>query len=451
MYDTAVKSGDLIAGRFRLDERIGTGGMGVVFHALDETSQRPVAIKILDGRSVLDIERARREAQALARLADPAIVGHVDDGVTETGQIYLAMEWIHGVTAGERISQDGFSLREAVALAKRVAGALASAHGAGVLHRDIKPSNVLLPDNDPARAMLIDFGIARITDTISSLTRTGHAVGTPGYMAPEQARGERTITPAADVFGLGCLLYECASGQPAFSGTAPVAVIVKILMAEPTPIAEHCPEISDELRGLIDRIICKDPARRIPDGATLVRELAALGDIADGPRRSAQHLATATRNITAITADTAHADSLHCLVMASLGRPDDPHEPPSASELAGLRELARSHDATLDLLATGGLIAHLSGPPATVIRRAAQLAFAMRKLLPRWSIALTSGPVSITKVADTASALLAGGAMADLFGKSPHGSIVVDPDIATLLADEYDVKIGRGEVRLVLR
>ena len=443
----AVKRGDVIAGRFRLDERVGTGGMGIVFRALDQDTQRPVAIKILDGRSALDVERARREAQALARLANPAIVGHVSDGVTESGQMYLAMEWVHGITAGERIGQDGFSLREAVALGRRVAGALASAHGAGVLHRDIKPSNVLLPDDDPARAMLIDFGIARITDTISSLTRTGHAIGTPGYMAPEQARGERAITPAADVFGLGCLLYECASGHPAFSGTAAVAVIVKILMAEPAAIAEHCPEISGELRAVIERMLCKDPARRIPDGGAAALALAAIGEVADGPRRSALHLAIATRNVTT----DAPADWLHCLVMAAQGQPDDPHDPPSDSELAALRELASARDAELNLLATGGIAAHLEGPPATATRRAAELAFEIRRILPRWSIALVAALDPLPTLADTTSSLLAGGAMADLFGKSAAGSIVVHPDTAKLLADEYVVQVGRGEARLLGR
>jgi len=435
-----VKPGDVIAGRFVLESRIGTGGMGVVFRALDRETQHPVAIKVLDGRSAIDVERAHREAQILARLADPAIVGHVADGLTDGGQVFLAMDWIRGITAGERIAQTGFSLREAIVLARRVAGALASAHGAGILHRDIKPSNVLLPDGDPAAAMLIDFGIARITDTISSLTRTGHAIGTPGYMAPEQARGERALGPATDVFGLGCLLYECATGQPAFSGSAPVAVIVKILMSEPVAIADLCPEIDADVRTLVERMLVKDPAQRVPDGAALVRELAALGSVGDGPRRSAQHLASATRNL------TASGEPVHCLVMAARGQPDDLHDPPSDRELGELREVASAHAVALEVLATGSVVGHLAGPPRSTTVRAAAFAIEVRRILPQWSIALTSGGV-----ADSGSSLLASGVMADLFGQAPAGSIVVDREAASHLGDDYEVQIGRRDARLLRR
>ena len=440
-----MQPGDVIAGRFRVDRRVGTGGMGVVFRALDRDTQRTVAIKLLDGHTALDLERARREAEVLARLVDPAIVGHVGDGVTETGQVYLAMEWIDGVTAAQRIEGDGFSLRETIALARRVAGALAAAHASGILHRDLKPSNVLLPDGDPARAMLIDFGIARITDTVSSLTRTGHAVGTPGYMAPEQARGERALGPAADVFGLGCLLYECATGQPAFSGTAPVAVIVKILMAEPLAIEQLCPEIGGELRVLVDRLLCKDPTRRLPDGAAVARALDRLGAIADGPRRSACHLASETRDL---TVDPALA---HGLVMAAQGPPDEPHDPPTAPQLAELRALAEGPAIELELLATGGVVAHLDGVARAVALRAAAFALEWRRVLPRWSIAITSGPRALSRVADATSSLLARGVMADLFGKAPPGSIAVDLEAAIHLVDDYEVQIGRGEARLTGR
>src|SRR5439155_17471589 len=123
----------------------------------------------------------------------------------------------------------------------------------------------LLEGNDPDRAKLIDFGIARVADAVKTLTRTGMAVGTPGYMSPEQARGQRELTPATDVFGLGCLLYECATARLAFSGSNPAAVMIKIVFAEPPPVATLCPEIPAALQDLLAQMLRKDIAQRIPD------------------------------------------------------------------------------------------------------------------------------------------------------------------------------------------
>src|SRR5262249_50790681 len=163
-------------------------------------------VKILRAQSALDNERFTREVALLANLVHPGIVRYVAHGTTSLGAPYLAMEWLQGQTLSEKFAERRFTLVEAVTLAQRVAEALAVAHQRGVVHRDIKPGNLFLPDGDIAKVKVVDFGIARQTrgdEDISQITQTGVLVGTPGYMAPEQARGVRDVDARADVFALG--------------------------------------------------------------------------------------------------------------------------------------------------------------------------------------------------------------------------------------------------------
>ena len=438
---------EFVDGRFRIERIIGRGGMGAVYRALDERTGERVALKLLEGRSSIEIDRAHREAEVLATLAHPAIVGHVADGITSDNKLYIAMEWVDGVTVGQRLAAAGLTLREAVAIAKRVASALAAAHGAGIVHRDIKPSNVLLENDDPERAKLIDFGIARVSDAVKALTRTGITLGTPGYMSPEQARGARAVTSASDVFGLGCLLYECAAALPAFSGTQAAAVMVKILLTEPIPLVNHCPEAPLGLQLLVERMLRKDASTRIPDCEAVVRELSALGDMPDGPRRNERGLTSTT----AVGPAVQPRSPAHCLVVAAKGQLDDALAPPSADQCRALVAAADEWYASIEILATGAVAAHFEGAPVDAARRAASCALAIRAILPEWSIAV-SAPADAVRGADTSTTLLSKSVLANIFN-TPDGPlpITVDREAASLLSDEFELEIDGDSAKLLRR
>jgi tetratricopeptide (TPR) repeat protein len=202
-----------------------------------------------------------REAQALSEVRHPAVVKYVDHGVSPEHGSFLVIEWVPGETLQSRLAGTGVTPLDALRMTERLADGLFALHARGIVHRDLKPSNVMLPDADPASAVIVDLGIARMGGE-SDLTRTGAHLGTPRYMAPEQIRSARTVDGRADVFALGCILLESVTGRPAFEGSDPVAVLARILF-EPAPLPgsrrRDLPRPFDDLvRVLLDR----DPTRR---------------------------------------------------------------------------------------------------------------------------------------------------------------------------------------------
>jgi serine/threonine protein kinase len=267
-------AGGLFAQRFLVEDRIATGGMGAIFRAIDQQTGRPVALKLLQSHgSAADARRFAREAQILGELRHPHIVSYVAHGVDEAAQPYLAMEWLEGENLAERIHRGPLGLRDTGAVALGVSAALAEAHEHGVIHRDLKPSNLFLPDRDPARIVVLDFGIARRMLPMGAVTRTGVVIGTPQYMSPEQARGEREIGPPADIFSLGCVLYECLAGTPAFFGDHAVAILVKVMLNDPRPIRVRRADVPEAFASLIDRMLRKEPRARFPDALALCEAL----------------------------------------------------------------------------------------------------------------------------------------------------------------------------------
>ncbi|MFY0534260.1 serine/threonine-protein kinase [Nannocystis pusilla] len=230
-------AGTLFANRFEIDRLAGSGGMGLVYRARDRASGEWIALKLLQTGvgGPDDAARFTREARLLAELRHPGIVGYVDHGQTPEGQRFLAMEWLEGEDLSHRLARGRLPLADCVALVDRLADALACAHRRGVVHRDLKPSNVFLVGAELARATLLDFGIARRLSASHVLTATGRVIGTPEYMAPEQARGARDLTPAADLFALGCIFYECLTGHSPFAADHLAAVLVRILFEAPAP------------------------------------------------------------------------------------------------------------------------------------------------------------------------------------------------------------------------
>ena len=269
------QSGDLIAGRYELEELVGTGGMSSVFRAHDRQLERRVAIKILHEHYADDpeyLERFRREARAVAKLSHPNIVTVIDRG-DDDGRQYIVFEHVEGENLKELVLRAGrLPVRRALELALGVADGLSFAHDHGLVHRDVKPQNVLL--NREGEVKVTDFGIARSLHMDHGVTQTGTVLGTGEYLAPEQASG-KPVSPATDVYSLGVVLWELLAGDVPFVGENFVAVALRHVN-EPAPsLHERRPDVTPRLAAAVDRALAKDPARRFPSMAAFAKELRA--------------------------------------------------------------------------------------------------------------------------------------------------------------------------------
>ncbi len=264
--------GTVLSGRYRLESKLGSGGMSTVYLATDETLERQVAVKILHAE-ISDqpdqIERFRREARAVAQLSHPNVVAVIDAG-QDAGHPYIVFEYIEGETLKQRIERLGrLPLDESAAYAIEVGRGLAAAHARNMVHRDVKPQNVLIdPDG---RAKVTDFGIARSLET-KGLTATGRVLGTTDYVAPEQAMGHE-IDARSDVYSLGVLLYEMLTGDVPFHAETQVGVAMKHVN-EPLPdVQTRRPEVSAALAAVIETATSKDPEDRYTRMSGMLRDL----------------------------------------------------------------------------------------------------------------------------------------------------------------------------------
>jgi hypothetical protein len=268
--DAGARSGLVIGERFEIQEKVGSGGMGTVYRALDIQRGVFVALKLARGQA--DLERFLREATALASVSHPRVVRYVAHGVLD-GAMYLAMEWLAGEDLSVRLERGRLDVDQALVVGRAAADALAALHERGLVHRDVKPSNLFLEGGKLEGLKLLDFGIARSMRERVHLTQTGQALGTPSYMAPEQARGDERIDARADVFALGCVLFECLTGRPPFTGDHPVAVLAKLLIQDAPRLAELRPGAPRGLDGLLSRMLSKEPEGRPANGAAILAEL----------------------------------------------------------------------------------------------------------------------------------------------------------------------------------
>jgi tetratricopeptide (TPR) repeat protein len=268
--------GQIVAERFELLALAGAGGMGEVFRARDASTGELCALKVLHGRFA-DQERFAREARLLSELHHPGIVRYVASGAAG-GSRFLAMEWLEGEDLEALLGRRRLSTAESLELVRRAAEALGAAHARGVVHRDVKPSNLFLQDGNVTGVKLLDFGIAHARGALATraVTHTGVALGTPGYVAPEQARGERDLDGRADVFSLGCVLFECLTGMAAFAGEHVMAILAKILLEDPPRLDEILPDAPDPLVEIVGRMLAKDRGERPRDGNDVARVLGAL-------------------------------------------------------------------------------------------------------------------------------------------------------------------------------
>jgi serine/threonine-protein kinase len=264
--------GTTLSGRYRLEARIGAGGMSTVYRAFDTTLQRHVAIKLMNREVAGDsdqLERFRREARAVAQLSHPHVVGVIDAG-EDDGRPYIVLEYVEGETLKERIRRLGrLPITEAVAYAIEIARALGTAHARHIVHRDVKPQNVMIDDEGSAK--VTDFGIARTLDE-DGLTADGRVLGTTDYVSPEQALGQ-PVSGQSDLYSLGIVLWEMLTGEVPFSGDNQVAVAMKHVREELPDVRIHRPEVSAALAAVVDTATAKHPEDRYADDQELIADL----------------------------------------------------------------------------------------------------------------------------------------------------------------------------------
>ena len=270
--------GAILSGRYRLESKLGSGGMSTVYLARDETLERWVAVKVLH-REISDqpdqLERFRREARAVAQLSHPNVVAVIDAG-EDGGYPYIVFEYVPGETLKARIDSVGrLPLDEAAAYAIEIGRGLAAAHAQRLIHRDVKPQNVLI--DAEGRAKVTDFGIARSLES-DGLTKTGRVLGTTDYVSPEQAMGHE-VDSRSDIYSLGVLLYEMLTGEPPFKAETVVGVAMKHVH-DPMPDTQtHRPDASAAVARVVERATSKDPAQRYRDMNEMLAELEAALEV----------------------------------------------------------------------------------------------------------------------------------------------------------------------------
>ncbi len=295
-----LSTGDIIDGKYRIVRLLGEGGMGAVYEGENTRIHRKVAIKVLHSGVAEQgeaVARFEREAQAAGRIGSEHIVEVLDLGTLESGDRYLVMEYLDGEGLGSRIKdRTRLTPAELCPIAHQLMEGLAAAHGAGIIHRDLKPDNVFLLRNRGGMqdfVKLLDFGISKFNqlsgDSGFSMTRTGAVMGTPYYMAPEQAKGSREMDHRVDLYAAGVILYEALTGQVPFNADTFNELLFKIVLEEPRPLEQVDPSIDAGFAAIVSKAMARDPAHRFQTAKELQE---ALGQWAAG---HGQQLAVALR------------------------------------------------------------------------------------------------------------------------------------------------------------
>jgi tRNA A-37 threonylcarbamoyl transferase component Bud32 len=425
--------------RFELISSVNkAGATSAVFKARDRRTGDLAAVKILRGATAIERDRFANEARVLAALSHPAIVPYVDHGTTAAGEPFLAMAWIDGPTVRDALAAGALSAADTIAVVRRVAAALGAAHARGVIHRDVKPSNVVTPGGRCGDAVLIDFGIAREADATSGLTRTGVAVGTPGYMSPEQARAHKQLEAPSDVFGLGCLAYECLAGRAPFGAEHVMAVRLRVLLGKPEPLAALAPAAPPPLVALIEQMLRKRADERPADGAAVVAALVALaGDGESGRDGDAGRDGEAGRD------GDAGRDASAAYVVLAGPDTDADGAAPGLDLAERLGDVLTAGGASAITMADGAL-AVVVGDADQAARRAATIALAIRARMRELPMMIARLPELLGTSASAAALdrIVGGlGASSIRAALADEAPICVDADVAAALAPAFVVEM----------
>ena len=288
IFTDEERLGTTLADKYELSRILGSGGMGTVFLARHRWTGRRVAVKLLKPALATDAlvrERFLREARAAASLEHPNAVDVLDMGQTEDGTVFLVLELLDGRTLADLLlERKTLTEAETFSVMLPVIDALEAAHTQGFLHRDVKPENIFLtpgPD-DTVVPKLLDFGLAKALDAASggangAQTATGHVLGTPYYMSPEQAAGKRDLAPASDVWSVGVVLFECLAGSLPFVGNSLTAVLLAIVGGRAPPLRARAPGVRPEVAAIVDRTLVPELEARVPTMRALATELREVG------------------------------------------------------------------------------------------------------------------------------------------------------------------------------
>jgi hypothetical protein len=456
--------GTVVGDRFVLEELTGSGGMGEVYRARDRETGERVAVKMLHAGGQPHVDRFLREARVLSQLEHPGIVRYIAHG--DSPSLYLAMEWLEGEDLGRTVARAPLAPEQALELTRRVADALAAAHRRGVVHRDIKPSNIFLCNRAIEQAKLLDFGVARLSSGTRAMTLSGQVLGTIGYMAPEQARERCELSPSADVFSLGCVLFECLTGRPAFTGDRLMAVLAKVLFADLPRVSDYCDDVAPALDDLVLRMMQKVPEER-PTLPMLQSELEAMVRDRRLYERRPRARGSDNRSAPAVTADE---QRLMAVLIAErhTSRRDDSSPTLLLEQIEQAEyELVKAvapFKGRLEMLANGSPLVVLTGSGAAtdLAARAARLGLSLRRSLPESAMALAMGrgdPSAETVIGDVVSRaeqLLGIAKQRDAAGGAR--AIRIDQTLAGLLdarfaisgdADSLELTAERSEVEPV--
>ncbi|MCG8417203.1 MAG: protein kinase [Proteobacteria bacterium] len=481
----------LVAERFQVEQMLGEGGMGRVWRATDiQTGQRVALKELTDTNAPVAQARFLREAELLASLSDPGIVQYVGHGVWNS-ITYLAMEWLHGETLSEylvslRIPQqsaeaiggtttavlpaelNGEMSEEAgsdsrnihaplgtagvIAMGARLAAAVAKLHQHDIIHRDIKPSNLFLVDGELSRVKLIDLGVARsLSSDQKTLTRSGVIIGTPHYMAPEQAQAHASskITPAVDVWAIGCVLYQCLTGFRPFDGYDVLGVLTNILLGDAVHVGERRKGIPSALADTVMQTLCKEPSARLT-AVELASELDRLSSIhvddqaevaSDTPQRRrlpdrAELLTDAERRVMGVLVITGARRSIR-----GDGEGNDDQRDRLARDMAEATIVELGQSTSIQDLVDGTRLITFGSNSSLLfdqVARAARAAIALRKHMP-W----TSMAVAMCSMSEGAS--LVGTAVqssADKLSEAAPGTILLDDMSASMLESQFALQWG---------
>ncbi len=424
----ASLTGRLLDGRYLVGALAGEGGMGAVYRGTDTTNGAAIALKVILGAHVASLERFAREIEVLASLNHPGIVRYVGHGRADDDTPFLAMEWMDGEDLAARLARGPIRVEEAIALMSRAARALAEIHARGIVHRDIKPSNVFLRGGALDQPVLLDFGIARLADASTALTRTGSILGSPQYMSPEQVRGERGVGAPSDLFSLGSVFFECLAGRPAFVAEHAMAVLAKILLEESPPIRTIAPHAPAKIEALLSSMLAKRPEDRPANALAIAERLEHVGAMSTDATLSASAttLGSRERRLVSVVLARDPAVDVDRTVDAEL----------AAEENRALAGEIEALGGTLTPIGASNLVVTIASNAATVDQAAsaARCARVIERARPSATVAVAMGwaeldPLPVGEVIDRAAGLLERG----------PGAIHVDEVSAGLLELRFDV------------